>query len=435
MRLIQANLPLREFPMADHDVIIIGAGFTGLTAATDLIAAGLDVIVVEARNRVGGRVESECLPNGTRIDTGGQFLCRDMTHLMEIARQHGARTVFSYVDGEQSYRPSIPPENGDAIWDGVEKLRERMRSLDPTDPALARLTVGQWIDRQTDLPSDVTGSFRRLVKGLWCRAPEDVALAYLVSNDRRITNVYPELEMFLGGTMHALADHLAAGLGDRLRLSAPATSIIIMQDKVEVDIEGRALTAGQVIIAVPPVMARRIEISPPLPGTLTRALKAWEPGCAIKLQIGYETPFWRNKGLSGSVMWSDPQGIYACDASHDDYFGIVVFLGGPLASEWHKRSQTELAAFVTSELSAAFGDPSQKPISVCIRDWVNDAWSDGAYSDVITDLDATDAETILLKGLPRLRFACSELSPSFPGYIEGAIVAGKQATQSVLQNR
>jgi len=421
--------------MADHDVIVIGAGFTGLTAATDLIEAGRDVLVVEARNRVGGRVESEYLPNGTRIDTGGQFLCRDMTHLMETAQRYGAHTVLSYVDGEQCYRPAIPSEQGDAIWDGMERLRERMRSLDLTDPALMRLTVGQWIDRQTDMPSNVTGSFRRLVKGLWCRAPEDVALAYLASNDRRITNAYPELEMFLGSTMHALAEKLAAGLGDRLRLSAPATSITIMQDEVEVDVEGRALTARHVIIAVPPVMARRIEISPALPPTLTKALAAWEPGCAIKLQIGYETPFWRDKGLSGSVMWSDPQGIYACDASHGGYFGIVVFLGGPLASEWHRRPQTELAGFITSELAAAFGSPEHEPISISIRDWVNDAWSDGAYSDVITDLDATDAEAVLLEGLPRLRFACSELSPSFPGYIEGAIVAGKQAAQSILQSR
>ncbi|TNM62644.1 flavin monoamine oxidase family protein [Aliirhizobium smilacinae] len=419
--------------MADHDVIVIGAGFTGLTAAVNLIEAGLDVIIIEARNRVGGRVESEYLPSGIRIDTGGQFLCRDMTHLMETVQRYGARTVFSHVEGEQSYRPAISPERGETIWNAVERLREEMLALDMTDPALARLTVGQWIDRQTEIPADVTGSFRRLVKGLWCRAPEEVALAYLVSNDRRITNVYPELEMFLGDTMHGLAEKLAESLGDRLRLSAPATSITMMEDMAEVDVEGRALTARQVILAVPPVMARRIEISPPLPDQLCKALAAWEPGCAIKLQVGYQRPFWRDRNLSGSVMWSDPQGMYACDASHDTYAGIVVFLGGPLASLWHKKPQAELAAFVTAELAMALGEEAKHPASVNIRDWVNDAWSDGAYSDVITDIDATDAEAVLLQGMPRLNFACSELSPSFPGYVEGAIVAGKNAAQSVLQ--
>ena len=419
--------------MADHDVIVIGAGFTGLSAAVNLMEAGVDVIVVEARNRVGGRVESEYLPSGIRIDTGGQFLCRDMTHLMSIAQRHGARTVFSYVDGKQSYRPPMSPDRGETIRNAVERMREEMLALDMTDPPLARLTVGEWIDRQTTIPAEVAGSFRRLVKGLWCRAPEEVALAYLVSNDRRITNVYPELEMFLTDTMHALAEKLAESLGSRLRLSAPATAITIVEDRVEVDVDGRALTARQVILAVPPVMARRLDISPSVPHRLRRALAAWEPGCAIKLQIGYPRPFWRDRNLSGSVMWSDPQGMYACDASHDGYFGIVVFLGGPLASQWHDKPQAELAAFVTAELAMALGVEAADAASVCIRDWVNDAWSDGAYSDVITDLDATDAEAILLEGLPRLRFACSELSPSFPGYVEGAIVAGKLAAQSTLQ--
>lgn len=418
--------------MPDHDVIVIGAGFTGLAASLALMEAGCDVVTVEARHRVGGRVESDYLPDGTRIDTGGQFLCRDMVNLVGLARDYGARTVFSHTEGEQSYRPAIPAGTGEAIWDGVERLRENMQALDMTDPALARLTVGQWIDRQTDIAPEITGSFRRLVKGLWCRAPEEVSLAYLVSNDRRITNVYPELEMFLGDTMHALSETLATRLGDRLRLSSPATSITRMDDALEVDVNGQAITARQVILAVPPVMARRIEFSPPLPARTQKALAAWEPGCSIKLLLGYEGAFWRDKGLNGSVIWSEPQGMYAFDTSHDAYYGIVVFLGGPLASEWHHRPQSDLLAFVTAELAAALGDEALNPVSTSIRDWVNDAWSDGAYSDVITDLDATDAETVLLQGVPHLHFACSELSPSFPGYVEGAIVAGRQAAQTVL---
>jgi monoamine oxidase len=420
--------------MPDHDVIVIGAGFTGLTAAATLMEAGCDVVVVEARHRVGGRVESEYLPDGTRIDTGGQFLCRDMVHLLALAEKLGARPVWSYGDGQQSYRPPLDREEGRRRSEGVDELRERMLDIDLDDPSLRRLTVDEWIARQTDVPADVTAAFRRLVMGLWCRAPEEISLAYLVSNDRRITNVHPELEMFLGDTMHALAESLAASLGDRLRLSSPATSLTLMPDAVEVTVHGRAMTARQMILAVPPVMARRIEISPALPPSLDRALRAWAPGCAIKLQLGYESPFWRERGLNGSVMWSEPQGIYACDAGHDDYFGLVVFLGGPVASQWHRRPQSELIAYITKELAAALGRQAAAPRSACVRDWVNDAWSDGAYSDVITDLDAIDAEAIMLEGLPRLRFACSELSPSFPGYIEGAIVAGTQAARTVLES-
>jgi monoamine oxidase len=420
--------------MPDHDVIVIGAGFTGLTAAVTLMEAGRDVLLVEARERVGGRAEAEYLPDGTRIDTGGQFFCRDMTHLVELAKQCDAEPVWTYVSGKPSYRPPIAAERGETIWQEVDRLRDRMIALDLSDPALAGLTVAQWIDCQHDEDPEVLDSYRRLVMGLWCRAPEEISLAYLASNDRRITNVYPELEMFLAGTMQGLAEKLAQRLGDRLRLSSPVTCVTMMDDEVEVDVNGRALTARQVIFATPPVMARQIEIAPVLPARLTKALDAWSPGCVIKLMIGYEKPFWRDRGLSGSVRWSQPQGMYACDASRDGYYGLVVFIGGPPASDWHKRLQSELVDFIIGELASALGEEARTPRSTCVRDWVNDAWSDGAYSDVITDLKAPDAEAVLLEGLPRLRFACSELSPSFPGYIEGAIVAGTEAAHDVLKS-
>jgi monoamine oxidase len=430
---VSTNTPKAQVFMPDHDVIVIGAGFAGLTAVTALMDAGKDVVLLEAQPRVGGRVDSQALPDGSRVDTGGQFFSRDMTQVVALAERHGASRVFSYASGRESYRPPMPPEQGARIWEGVDHLRDRLLSVDIADPAFARLTVAQWIDQQEDTPEEVRNAYRRLVKGLWCRAPEEITLAYLVSNDSRVTNEYPELEMFLDGTMHALAEKHAASLGNRLRLSSPATGITLKEDHVEVTVEDETLSASQVLLAVPPVMARRIDISPSWSSDLQQALDAWAPGCAIKLQLGYATPFWRDKGLNGSVVWNEPQGIYACDASHDNYFGIVVFFGGPLASEWHKRPQKELADFVASELAKVLGEEAAHPGSVCMKDWVNDPWSGGAYSDVITDLDAQNAEAVLLEGLPRLSFACSELSPSFPGYVEGAIVAGKQAAAVLLQ--
>lgn len=417
----------------DHDVIVIGAGFTGLSAATALLEAGCNVIVLEARDRVGGRVASEYLPDGRRIDTGGQFLCRDMTHLLDLARSsHGVDPTFSYSEGRKCYRPPLPDARGDEIWDGVDALRERMLALDLADPALQRMTVAEWISVQNDIDPDVTASFCRLVKGLWCRAPEEISLAYLVSNDRRITNVYPELEMFFPGTMHALGEKVAMRLGDRLLLSSPATSLSLHQESIDVHVGSRSISARHVILAVPPVMARRIPVNPALPASLETALAAWAPGHCIKMQLGYQKPFWRDLGLSGSVIWGEPQGIYACDASHESYCGLVVFIGGPLAAEWHDRPAADLADFVAAELAAALGPQAADPQSIIVRDWVDDEWSGGAYSDVIIDLDARDAEAVLLKGLPRLHFACSELSPSFPGYVEGAIVAGAQAADTVL---
>jgi monoamine oxidase len=104
--------------MPERDAIVVGAGFTGLSAALELVEAGLDVLLLEARDRVGGKVESKTLPDVTRIDTGGQFFCRDMGELMALIAQHGKTPVMTHYDGEPIYRPPVPPQQGFARWQG-----------------------------------------------------------------------------------------------------------------------------------------------------------------------------------------------------------------------------------------------------------------------------------------------------------------------------
>jgi monoamine oxidase len=419
--------------MPERDVIIVGAGFTGLVAASQLADAGLDVLLLEARSRVGGKVESTVLTNGRRVDTGGQFFCRDMPQLMALIKAHGTTPVMSYADGDTVFRPPVSPAEGLALWHQVDALRERMIATDPQDPGLAGLTVAAWVARQ-DIPSNVAQGFLRLVKGLWCRSPDEISFAYLASNDRRITNTHSELEMFLAETMHWLAGRVAANLDHRLKLDARVTHVDHSPDRVTVKVRQELFSARKLVLALPPSMTRRLSFAPVLPDTVSRALAAWSAGEAIKVHVTYARPFWRIDGLSGSVMWQEPQGLYACDASRGDYAGLIVFIGGPLAEEWHDRPQSELQTFILGLLVDAFGPEAGQPQEVHIRDWVADPWSGGAYSDVIVDLDAADAEDVLNQGAPPVYFASSELSPSFPGYIEGAIVAGKQVAERVFSD-
>jgi monoamine oxidase len=419
--------------MAQHNVIVIGGGFTGLSAAISLADAGRDVLLIEARNRVGGRVESKALAGGVRIDTGGQFFCEDMPEVTALAKAHGKTFVRSYVEGDMTFQPPAPPRQGYETSYAVWALRDRIGEVNVDDPAVAGLTVADWVVRQ-DVPDDVKNGFLALVKGLWCRSPDEISLVYLASNEHRITNEQSELEFFLAETMHSLAEDLAAKLGPRLRLGCPATRVVHSTEGVEVFAGEERFTAGHVIIAVSPVMARRLAFEPALPARLTRALSAWESGGVVKALVRYDRPFWRARGLNGMVMWREPQGMFACDASRNDGHGLlVIFMGGPLAFEWHGRDETALTGFVLGKLTTAFGDEASKPVDISLRDWVDDIWSGGAYSDTIVDVHATDAEQVLLEGVPPIHFACSELSPSFPGYIEGAIVAGRNAADNLLR--
>ena len=416
-----------------HDVIVVGAGFAGLAAATELMAAGRDVLLLEARDRVGGRVESVTLSDGARIDSGGQFLCRDMTRLNALAREHGRAVAWTYAEGDDTYQPAMPVARGHAVWDAVDALRQHIIGLDFADPDLVGLTVSQWAARQ-DLDPDVAAAFLRLIEGLWCRSPDDISLAWLASTDSRITNEYSEMESFLPGTMHALAEDLATALGDRLRLSAPVRSLEWSDAGAMVETaSGTRHAARRVILCVPPIMASRIAYDPPVPAPISDAFAAWGTGEVVKAFIRYETPFWRARGLSGLVSWRKPHGLYACDASRDGVWGLVFFMGGPFAREWHGRPEAELAGFIRGQLVAALGEEAGNIMELSIRDWTDDTWSGGAYSDVVIDPWAGDVETPLRQGFGPIRLAPSEISPSYPGYIEGAIAMGRIAAREAME--
>ena len=294
------------------------------------------------------------------------------------------------------------------------------------------MTAAEWLARQSD-PPGAKASYQAMVEGLWCRSMSEIPLWYLIDNDRRTISNGNELQYFAEGTIHAAAEALAATLGQRLRLGTPVISIIRTDGSVSVTTgTGAILTARQLIIAVPPVMASRIVHQPDLPKPLSGALAAWKSGTVIKALVRYERPFWRDRGLSGMIMWRDTLGLFACDVSSAQATALVIFAGGPLAVDWSGRGRTFVEAEIRRRLVEALGEAAADVMGLLIRDWVGDPWSGGGYSDVITDHQAYDAEDILRAGVQPVHFASSELASSFPAYIEGAIIAGREAAGRVI---
>ena len=413
------------------DVVIVGAGFTGLAAALEFQRAGIDFLMLEARDRVGGRVEARPNGLGERIDSGGQFLCEDMPEVMALAKAHGKTLIETYVDGEFITHPSMTPARAERTYHLSMAIRERMNRIDPDDPAIAGLTIADWLERQHD-EADAKAAFRSLVEGLWCLAADKVPLWYLIDNDRRITNEVFELQYFLGDTMQSLAEDLAFALGDRLRLNEAVTRVERVRQGVRIVVGAATIEAREVLIALPPATAAKLDFAPALPPELASALGVWESGAVIKILVRYAKPFWREQGLCGMVMWRDLPGLFACDASRDaDHAALVVFVGGPLALRWHPLGEAALRAEVAARLVEALGPGAAEIVDFSARDWTHDRWSGGAYSDLIVDVTARYAERTILAGAPPVYFAASEISPSFPGYVEGAIVAGRIAAGKI----
>ncbi|QPC90563.1 flavin monoamine oxidase family protein [Mesorhizobium sp. INR15] len=414
------------------DVVIIGAGFTGLSAALELKQAGVNFVLFEARDRVGGRVESRQNGLGERVDSGGQFLCQDMPELMALVRVRGKTLVEAYEEGEFVTQPPMSSGEAERTYFSSMAIRDRMNRIAPDDPAIAGLTVAAWLDRQDDSESSKS-AFRSMIEGLWCQALDGLPLWHLIDNDRRITNEVSELQYFVRETMHSLADDLASDLGGRVRLGMAVTGIERGAEGVRIDTAAGSVEARSVLVAVPPVMAAKIAHAPPLPPALAKALGVWRSGTVIKVLVRYATAFWRTKGLSGMVMWRDLHGLFACDVGKDeDHPALVVFIGGPLAIRWRGLGDIALRAEIIRQLTAALGGEAADILDLSYRDWSDDTWSGGGYSDLIVDAGATDAERTILAGAGSVHFASSELSPSFPGYIEGAIVAGRIAARKII---
>ncbi|PBC20483.1 MULTISPECIES: flavin monoamine oxidase family protein [unclassified Mesorhizobium] len=414
------------------DVVIVGAGFTGLSAALELKQAGIDFVLLEARDRVGGRVEAVRNGLGERIDSGGQFLCEDMPEVMALAKARGKTFVETYVEGDFTTHPSMRPKDAKQTYHGAMAIRERMNGVEPDDPSIAGMSVAAWLEQQPD-PIDAKTAFRSLIEGLWCLPMDQVPLWHLIDNDRRITNEVPELQYSLRETMQSLAEDLAGDLGDRVRLGEPVTRVENGSQGVRVVTDNGVTQSRRVLVALPPATAAKLAFAPALPATLAKALGVWESGAVIKILVRYPKPFWREQGLSGMVMWRDLPGLFACDASRDaEHAALVVFVGGPLAFRWRALSDAALRAEVTARLVAALGPGAADSEDFSQRDWIHDRWSGGAYSDLIVDATARDAERTILAGAPPVHFAASELSPSFPGYVEGAIVAGRIAARNII---
>jgi monoamine oxidase len=419
--------------LSKHQVIVVGAGFTGLSVAAELAAKGIDVVVIEARDRVGGRVESLRNALGERFDTGGQFFCEDMPEVTALARRFGKTFVETPLDGAFTAQPPASTVENEEIFATSMTIRERMNSIDPDDLSIKGLTVGAWLERQSD-PRMAKAAFQSMIEGLWCQPIGEIPLWYLIDNDRRITNSVWELQYFPAETMHSLADDLAAGLGDRLVLNAAVETIERSGEKMRVHAGSKLFEADRVILAVPPGMASRIAYRPALPEALSQALGAWKSGTVIKGQLRYARAFWRDKGLNGMVAWRDIHGLFAHDNSRDqDHPTLIVYIGGPLAVEWRRLGDAGISTELVRRLVTALGPDAGDFLAFTLRDWVDDRWSGGGYSDLIMNMDARNAEAVLLKGAGPIQFASSELSPSFPGYVEGAIVAGRIAAGKVVQ--
>ena len=313
------------------DVVVIGAGFAGLTAARELAKDDRSVYVLEARNRVGGRVRNRSIGGGEETETGGTFAGPTQNHILDLAAELGVDTFPTFNEGENVYfadgtrmtysdsgptgtappDPSIIPDLATVVA-RLDEMSKQVPIDAPWEAASAgdwdRQTLEQWINENSASPR-----FKRLVpaatRPIFGAEPREISLLFTLfyiaaSGDERNVGTFErnfntrdgaQMFRFEGGSQ-VLCDRLAHRLGPRVKLRTPVSRIVVGKGGVRVESRRYVITAKRVIVAVPPVLAGRIHYSPGLPASRVQLTRVMPQGTLLKVTAVYDRPFWREAG-------------------------------------------------------------------------------------------------------------------------------------------
>ena len=446
----------------DADVVVVGAGFAGLMAARRVAEAGRPVVVLEARDRVGGRTETIEV-DGIPVDIGGQWVGPTQDRLYALAAEVGVETfaqpdagltvvlrndqvsrvghlaeVFSeegltdYLTGAATLGDLAGTVPLDAPW------------MAPDAAALDGQTLETWM--ATGFRTDEARDLLRLgVQAVFATEPANLSvlhfLFYVASAGSwdllTDTEGGAQQDRFVGGTRgvsQGLADLVGEAGGD-IRLSTPARWIRHGDDGVSVGTDdGPAVTARRAVVAVPPALAARIGYDPPLPAARDQLTQRMPAGSVIKFHVIYDAPWWRDEGLSGQVLAVGDLIDVTFDGSPPDgRRGVITgFFEGAQAIRAEAMGEDGRRDHLVDVLTRALGPQAASPRAYVDRSWSAEPWTRGCYGAHLPPGAWTQLGPALRPPVGLIHWAGTETAERWMGYIDGALESGERAAAEVL---
>jgi monoamine oxidase len=450
---------LGKGPERETEVVVVGAGLAGLSAAREVVKAGREAIVLEARDRVGGRTLNEPIGDGKTVEIGGQWVGPTQRRVLEVISELGLETFPTYTEGAnlferrgrmRRYRGTIPRVNPAGLAEVgmlLARINRMATDVDPEMPwetpkaqAWDSQTFATWMRRasRTGTGRDI---LRLAINAVWAAEPEDVSLLHVLFYVRSAGSIEVLLDTDGGaqqdrivGGSQLISIRLAEGLGDRVLLGHPARRISQANGGVTVDADGVTVKARRAIVAVPPTLASRISYDPPLPAVRDGLTQRMAQGSVVKCMAIYDEPFWRADGLSGQVTSADGPVSVAFDNSPPDGSpGVLLgFLEGRAARQASGLPEAERRAIVVACFERFFGRRAASPRAYVDRAWAEDEWSRGCYGGFLSPGAWTDYGVALRRPVGPIHWAGAETATVWNGYMDGAISSGERAARNAL---
>jgi monoamine oxidase len=433
----------------DADVAVVGAGLAGLSAAHRIQTAGRDVVVLEARQRVGGRVCNQETVGGAVAELGGQFVGPTQDRIVALAAELGVETFPTYDEGDGHVRVRGREDVALLKLADVVQLLDGMAAELPLEApwTAARAlewdgqTLASWLASNVD-DADALALLRQVIAAVFTAEADELSLLHVLVYIRSAgsmslltqTDGGAQERRFVGGA-HSVVARLAAGLDpDRVLLGAPARRIHEQDGGVVVETDSATVRAERVVVAVPIALVDRIEFSPALPVHRAQLHQRVAPGTTIKIHAVYERPFWREQGLSGRLFTDEGPITVTFDNSPESGSPgmLVAFAEADHARSFRRLPAAERRRLTLECLTRFYGPEAAEPLDYIETDWSGEEWTRGCFGANFGPGGWTRYGHALREPHGRVHWAGAETSPVWMNYMDGAVRSGERAAAEVL---
>ena len=446
-------------PHTTVDVLVVGAGATGLAAARTLAAAGRSVRVLESRERIGGRLWTDEV-DGVDLELGGQWVSPDQEALLEMLDELGLDTFERHREGDSVYIGAdrqrhqftgealpVPPAVEAEMVRITARLDELAASMDPARPwdapdayALDRVTFAEWLEESCD-EQEARDNIAMFIAQAMLTKPAHTFSAlqavHMAASAGSFSNLVDSefiLDKRVVGGLQQVPLRMAEHLGDAVLVGRDVERVSWTDTGVSVTSGDLTVTARHMILAVPPTAVSRIRFDPPLPSIQRETRQHHSFGQVIKVHATYSTPFWRDAGLSGTAF-SPYQVVHEAydNTNFQDVRGTLVgFVSDEQADAVLALDSDERREVILASLGAYFGAEALDPLTYFESDWTSEELGSGAYASSFDLGGMTRFGPRLREPVGPIQIGSSDVAGLGFQHVDGALRVGAEMAQAVL---